>query len=113
MRKLAALLMALLLVLGMMAALAEEDFSMGDILSGADPNVVRDTVVGSLSLDPGADNGEVVFTKEESIYEADGSVLITVTGTGDFTIGGDSRKRTDIFDDELQRQGGDINFTRL
>ena len=111
MRKLAALLMALLLVLGMMAALAEEDFSMGDILSGADPNVVRDTVVGSLSLDPGADNGEVVFTKEESIYEADGSVLITVTGTGDFTIGGDSRKRTDIFDDELQRQGGDINFT--
>ena len=28
MRKLAALLMALLLVLGMMAALAEEDFSM-------------------------------------------------------------------------------------
>ncbi len=111
MRKLAALLMALLLALGILAALAEEDFSLGDILSGADPSVVRDTVVGDLSLDPGADNGEVIFTKQESIYEADGSVLITVTGTGDFTIGGDSRKRTDIFDDELQRQGGDINFT--
>ncbi len=111
MRKLAALLMALLLALGILAALAEEDFSLGDILSGADPSVVRDTVVGNLSLDPGADNGEVIFTKQESIYEADGSVLITVTGTGDFTIGGDSRKRTDIFDDELQRQGGDINFT--
>lgn len=108
MRKLAALLLALLLPL---SVLAEEDISLGDILSSADPNVVRDTLVGNLSLDPDADDGEVVFAKEESIYESDGSVLITVTGTGDFTIGGDSRKRTDIFDDELQRQGGDINFT--
>lgn len=108
MRKLAALFLALLLPL---SVLAEEDISLGDILSSADPNVVRDTLVGNLSLDPDADDGEVVFTKEESIYESDGSVLITVTGTGDFTIGGDSRKRTDIFDDELQRQGGDINFT--
>lgn len=109
MRKLAALCLALLFL--PLAAWAEEDFSMGDILSGADPEVVSDTVVGNISLDPGADNGEVVFQEEESIYEPDGSVLITVTGTGDFTIGGDSRKRTDIFDDELQKQGGDINFT--
>ena len=42
--------------------------------------------------------------------EPDGSQLITATFTGDFTIGGDSRKRTDIFNDELKKQGGDINF---
>lgn len=43
--------------------------------------------------------------------ESDGSALITITATGDFTIGGDSRKRADIFADELKRQGGDIHFT--
>ncbi len=43
--------------------------------------------------------------------EPDGSVLITVSATGDFTIGGDSRKKADIFADELKRQGGDIHFT--
>ena len=42
--------------------------------------------------------------------EPDGSQLITATFTGDFTIGGDSRKRTDIFNNELKKQGGDINF---
>lgn len=41
----------------------------------------------------------------------DGSQVITISATGDFTIGGDSRKKTDIFDEELKRQGGDINFT--
>ena len=48
---------------------------------------------------------------EKSIFESDGSVLITLSATGDFTIGGDSRKKADIFNDELVRQGGDINFT--
>ncbi len=46
-----------------------------------------------------------------SIYQSDGSTLITVTCTGDFTIGGDTRKRKNIFEDELAAQGGDINFT--
>ncbi len=46
-----------------------------------------------------------------SIYEEDGSILITISATGDYTIGGDCRKRTDIFDNELKAQGGDINFT--
>ena len=46
-----------------------------------------------------------------SIYESDGSVLLTISCTGDFTIGGDSRKRTNIFENELKAQGGDINFT--
>ena len=48
---------------------------------------------------------------QASYLENDGSVLLTITCTGDLTIGGDSRKRTDIFNDELKKQGGDINFT--
>ena len=57
------------------------------------------------------EGNELAVPAEKSIYEDDGSVLITLTCTGDFTIGGDSRKRADIFNDELKRQGGDINFT--
>lgn len=48
---------------------------------------------------------------QASIYEADGSVLLTLTFTGDFTIGKNAQARTDLFDRELQEQGGDINFT--
>ncbi len=46
-----------------------------------------------------------------SIYASDGSILLTITCTGDFTIGGDSRKRKNIFEEELKERGGDINFT--
>lgn len=44
------------------------------------------------------------------IFEADGSVTLTVSCTGDFTIGGDNRKRKSIFDTELKKHDGDINF---
>lgn len=108
MRKTLALLMALLLA-AMPALAEEEDLSLEDILQGADPDAVAHTVIGPSDGD-GTDDSALVL-EEESIYEADGSVLITITATGDFTIGGDSRKRTDIFDDELQNQGGDVNFT--
>ena len=46
-----------------------------------------------------------------SIYESDGSILLTISCTGDFTIGGDSRKKNNIFENELNAQGGDLNFT--
>lgn len=108
MRKTLALLMALLMA-AMPALAEEEDLSLEDILQGADPDAVAHTVIRPSDGD-GTDDGTLAL-EEESIYEADGSVLITITATGDFTIGGDSRKRTDIFDDELQKQGGDVNFT--
>ena len=106
MRKLA-FLTALLMLLTLPALAEEEDISMEELLSSADPQIVIDTFI------PPPDEAEeaVLLDEEESIYEADGSVLITVTATGDFTIGGDSRKSTDIFNNELQRQNGDINFT--
>lgn len=108
MRKLASFLLALTL-LPFVPALAEDELSMADILSGADPEVVSTTVIGVPEED--AQDTAAQAPVEESIYESDGSVLITLTATGDFTIGGDSRKKADIFNDELVKQGGDINFT--
>ncbi len=106
MRKFTALLLALMMIcLPVLAEEEEDDLSMSDILEKADPNAVSTTVV-----QPG-DDETIIEEEEESIYESDGSVLITLTATGDFTIGGDSRKSTNIFEDELKKQGGDINFT--
>lgn len=47
---------------------------------------------------------------EEPVVEADGSVLLTMSFTGDVTIGGDVRKTPSIFDQELTKQGGDLGF---
>lgn len=44
------------------------------------------------------------------IYESDGSTTITVTCTGDFTIGGDNYHKKNIFSKELKKHDGDINF---
>ena len=59
---------------------------------------------------------DLVDVEEETkteVLDTDGSQLITISCTGDFTIGGDSRKRKNIFEDELKAQGGDINFTMV
>lgn len=44
------------------------------------------------------------------VYETDGSILVTMSFTGDVTIGSDPRKSTSIFNDELKKQKGDIHF---
>ena len=47
----------------------------------------------------------------EVIPSADGSVLLTMSFTGDVTIGGDIRKSgKSIFDKELDKQKGDLTF---
>ena len=64
--------------------------------------------------DPDLTIEEVIEEQTEEkreVLDTDGSALLTITCTGDFTIGGDSRKRTNIFEDELAAQGGNINFT--
>jgi len=45
------------------------------------------------------------------VYESDGSTIITVTCTGDLTIGGDNYHRKDIFTPELKKHDYDVNFT--
>ena len=43
-------------------------------------------------------------------YETDGSVVITLTAVGDVTIGRNVQSSSTIFQRELDRQGGDVNF---
>lgn len=107
MRRITALLLILMMIPGLMAT-AEEDFDLSDILDAADPEIVKDTFLApdddpdSILLD---DDNQIV-----SIYEDDGSILITLTATGDFTVGGDSRKSTSIWENELKKHDGDPNF---
>lgn len=98
-------LLMLLLLPGLVAA--EDDFDLDDILSDADPDVVKNTY-----SQPG--NADDILLDENnepvSIYEEDGSILITLTATGDFTVGGDSRKSTSIWMNELKKHDNDYNF---
>ena len=60
-------------------------------------------------------NELIIFEEEETVKEkkdSDGAYLLTITCTGDFTIGGDNRsgKKKDIFTPELEKHNGDINF---
>ncbi len=50
-------------------------------------------------------------SEKQEILDTDGSSMITITCTGDFTIGWDNYHRKDIFSKELRDHGGDINFT--
>ncbi|MBQ9299856.1 MAG: CapA family protein [Clostridia bacterium] len=43
-------------------------------------------------------------------YEADGSVIITLSAVGDVTIGRNVQSSSTIFQKEMARQGDDINF---
>ena len=107
MRKLIALLMVLLLAAP--CALAEdEDVSLLDVLQNVNPDIVFDSYIPA----PDASDGDALEAKTtlESIYEEDGSILITLTATGDFTVGGDTRKSSNIWYTELKKQGGDPNF---
>lgn len=58
-------------------------------------------------------NGATADPSQNTVYyaDADGSTKIILTAGGDFTIGGDVRKKgISIFDKELKRQNGDMSF---
>ena len=103
-----AAVLALTLCLSFALAEDEEELTLSDLLAGVDGvEIMEDGTIVS-------DAAEVeawLAAKANSIYEADGSVLITVTATGDFTIGGDTRKRNNIFENEMAKHDHDINFT--
>ena len=106
-RKLA-LLLCLCMLFGMWTVGAHAEWDDGLLIEEEEEELLWDDipVTEIIGKDDHVDSGT-----EKSIFESDGSVLITLSATGDFTIGGDSRKKADIFNDELVRQGGDINFT--
>ncbi len=87
MKKLLIVLLALLMVLP--SALATDD----------DDDLLIEEII------------EEVVEEKKEVLDSDGSSILTITCTGDFTVGGDSRKRSNIFDAELKEQDGDINFT--
>ena len=103
MRKILLLLLSLLL-LTVPAMAEEEELTLADILEGADPRVVEEIFI------PLPEENGTIVEEVVSIYEPDGSVLITITGTGDFTVGGDSRKSSNIWYTELKKHGGDYQF---
>ena len=53
---------------------------------------------------------EDVITEKKEVMDTDGAAILTITCTGDFTIGGDNYHKKDIFTPELKANGGDINF---
>ncbi len=107
MRKLTLILLCALLALCTAAFAEDEDISLEDILSGADPDVVFDTFIPAPQDDV---NAQEAVSEADSIYEKDGSILITITATGDFTVGGDTRKSSNIWYTELKKHDGDYQF---
>jgi len=64
-----------------------------------------------LEEDPGEEGEAPPQATQKPIFEADGSVLITITATGDVTIGDDYKsKGKSLFAKELDKQKGDIMF---
>ena len=105
MRKIILMLLALLMLCCPALAEEEDEWSLEDTLAGLDPALVADIVIRPDEAKNAAED-----TAAQSIYEEDGSILITITGTGDFTVGGDSRKSTNIWDTELKKHNGDYQF---
>ncbi len=100
-------LLALLLCCTFAIAETDEDWSWADALSGPEGPGLADTFIF-----PSEENEDEVLMLDEpkNIYEADGSILITLTATGDFTVGDDSRKSTSIWKNELKKHENKPEF---
>ena len=87
----------------------EEEISFYDLMHPVTPAPTAS------STDPDAvalpDASPTPVPTATPIVQADGSVMITITAVGDVTIGRNvQHKGTSIFEKELSKQGGDINF---
>ena len=98
MRKL--LMLLLVVALAICPALAEEDeeLSMTEILDSVAPQVVDKTIPKPPTPE------EIAAEEEASRFEPDGSLLITVSTTGDMLLGGE------FYDAELEKYAGDHSF---
>lgn len=95
----------LLLVLLMLTTLA---------LAESDTQEVSITIFndkGELVSESVAPTPQPTPDPSQPVYEADGSIFLTMTFAGDLTIGSNVQYSGEsIFERELERQGGDINF---
>lgn len=79
----------------------EEEVSIADVLGVDDPTATADPTAAA----------QAPVDRAAPVYEVDGSILLTLTFTGDFTIGDNLQsKGKSIFEKELEKQNGDINF---
>ena len=104
MRKIFAVLLTLCLLLPAAWAEEEEELSLVDLMGGDGTEIVT----GLETVEEPATEGEETV---ELVDETSGIRTITATFAGDMTIGDDCRKSNKIFENELEKQGGDTNFT--
>lgn len=107
-RKLTALLLTLCLLLPMAAFATEdeEDVSIADVLG------IEDTAAPD-QADAAVPDSQITTPVDRAapVYELDGSIVVKMTFTGDFTIGDNLQtKGKSIFEQELEKQNGDLNF---
>ncbi|MBE5803210.1 MAG: CapA family protein [Clostridiales bacterium] len=98
MRRLLMLLLALTLAFGCALAEEDEELSILDVLNEVHPDVVEDTIVQPPTEE------EIAEQEAASIYEPDGSVLITLSAAGDLRLGGE------LYEAELAKYAGDAAF---
>lgn len=96
MRRCLLLLLALMLACTCAAA-EDQELSIADVLTQVHPDVAN-------TIQQTPEPSAVQAQEEASIYEKDGSVLITLTAGGEVTLGGT------IYEDELARHSGDAAF---
>ncbi len=110
MRKITWILLALLLMLLCSAAMAEEESDITYNEMYNTPTVAPTATPEGYTPTPEPPPATPVPTATPR-YEADGSVVITLTAVGDVTIGRNAQhKGSSIFEKELARQDDDINF---
>ncbi len=100
------LLLLTLLIADVPAGLADEEVSLSQFATPAPVVQSQGEGTGELSVAPTA-----TPAAQPVVTLPDGTVQIVITAGGDMTIGGNTRKRGDsIFERELKKQGGDLNF---
>ncbi len=110
MKKFLALMLVCLLALALQIGIAEEEIelSFDSLLEATPAPAVSETNDGT-----DGENDETLLPGATlpPQLEADGSVMVTITAVGDVTIGRNVQHNgTSIFEKELKKQGGDINF---
>jgi len=108
MKRICTALLALFLLIPF-AAMAEGDLEEVSITIFEEDGTVAED--GAEVLEEALPEPEPTPDPAQPVYEADGSILLTMTFTGDFTIGENVQSSgTSIFEKELKKQDGDINF---
>ena len=109
--------LSFLLIFALLAgafALAEEDVSItiydnqGNVVAGDGTPVPPEG--GEDEADAPVETPEPTRDPSLPVYEQDGSILLTLSFTGDVTIGTNVQASSSIFEKELKKQKGDITF---